>query len=288
MKHGLILVLLSFAGVNLANALDLESNQLRVNGHTLHYYQAGTKGTPLILLTGYATTSNFWNSDFVECLAASHRVYLMDYAGINSSESTNLHKLSIKSMATDVNKFSQKLKLKQPALIGWSMGGGVALEASFMAPKQYRQLYLISPIVPVTNQQQLVFPFAAHGEFKSESDVLNYVFNNNLYHYESASLMQLDSKFIVSKNTKLFPNLDFMPAQGEAIYQWTNSPDTLNKFRNAKTPAVFFIPQDDVIIDQKVAESMMQHYPQAKIEPIESSGHAIAWQYPLEMCHKID
>ena len=56
MKHGLILVLLSFAGVNLANALDLESNQLRVNGHSLHYYQAGTKGTPLILLTGYATT----------------------------------------------------------------------------------------------------------------------------------------------------------------------------------------------------------------------------------------
>ena len=115
MKHGLILVLLAFSGVNLADALDLESNQLRVNGHTIHYYQAGTKGRPLILLTGYATTSNFWNSDFVECLAANHQVYLMDYAGINSSESTNLHKLSIKSMAVDVNKLSQKLKLKHLA-----------------------------------------------------------------------------------------------------------------------------------------------------------------------------
>ena len=288
MKHGLILVLLAFSGVNLANAQDLDSKQLSVNGHAIHYYQAGTKGTPLILLTGYATTSNFWNSDFVACLAANHRVYLMDYAGINSSESTNLHKLSIKSMATDVNKFSQKLKLKQPALIGWSMGGGVALEASFIAPKQYRQLYLISSIVPVINQQQLVFPFAAHGEFKSESDVLNYVFNNNLYHYESASLTQLHSKFIVSKNAKLFPNLDFMPAQGEAIYQWTNSPDTLNKFRNAKTPAVFFIPRDDAIINQKIAESMIQQSPQAKIDHIENSGHAISWQFPLEMCQKID
>lgn len=286
MKRLLSVMLL--AGINLVSAANLDSQQINVNSHSLHYYQTGNKGTPLVLLTGYATTSNFWNSDFVQCLAARHQVYLVDYAGINSSESVNLHTLSIQSMALDVNEFSHKLKLKHPALVGWSMGGGVALEASFIAPHEYRQLYLIAPIVPVTKQQKLTFPSAEHGEFKSESDVLNYVFNNNLYNYESTNLPPLRAKFLVTKVSELFPPLEFMPAQWSAIEQWINSPDVWNKFRNSATPAVFFIPQDDKIINQKVAKPMVQQYPKAKIEVIEKSGHAVSWQLPLEVCQDID
>lgn len=220
MKSFLSVMLL--AGINLVSAANLDSQQINVNGHTLHYYQAGNKGTPLVLLTGYATTSNFWNSDFVQCLATNHQVYLIDYAGINSSESVNLQKLSIQSMALDVNEFIHKLKLKHPALVGWSMGGGVALEASFIAPNEYRQLYLISPLVPMINQQKLTFSSAEHGDFKSESDVLNYVFNNNLYLYESTNLTTLRAKFLATKVSELFPPSAFMPAQRSAINQWMN------------------------------------------------------------------
>lgn len=280
-----ILSILLLSGVNLVSALDMDSQQIRVNGHFVHYYQAGNDGTPLILLTGYATTSNFWNSDFVQCLAKQHRVYLLDYAGMYSHESANL---SMQSMALDVNKFSQQLKLKQPALIGWSMGGGVALEASFLAPKEYRQLYLIAPVVPVAKNQQLTFPTPAHGEFRSESDVLNYVFSNNLYAYESKDLMPLRAKFIVDSMSELFPSTAFMKEQRGAIEQWKSSPDTLNKFKMAKTPAVFFIPDHDKMINQRVAESVINQYPNAKIKVIEKSGHAIPWQLPLEMCQQID
>lgn len=280
-----ILSILLLSGVNLVSALDIDSQQIRLNGHFVHYYQAGNDGTPLILLTGYATTSNFWNSDFVQCLAKQHRVYLLDYAGMYSHESANL---SMQSMALDVNKFSQQLKLKQPALIGWSMGGGVALEASFLAPKEYRQLYLIAPVVPVAKNQQLTFPTPAHGEFRSESDVLNYVFSNNLYAYESKDLMPLRAKFIVDSMSELFPSTAFMKEQRGAIEQWKNSPDTLNKFKMAKTPAVFFIPDHDKMINQRVAESVISQYSNAKIKVIEKSGHAIPWQLPLEMCQQID
>ncbi len=280
-----ILSILLLSGVNLVSALDMDSQQIRLNGHFVHYYQAGNDGTPLILLTGYATTSNFWNSDFVQCLAKQHRVYLLDYAGMYSHESANL---SMQSMALDVNKFSQQLKLKQPALIGWSMGGGVALEASFLAPKEYRQLYLLAPVVPVAKNQQLTFPTPAHGEFRSESDVLNYVFSNNLYAYESKDLMPLRAKFIVDSMSELFPSTAFMKEQRGAIEQWKNSPDTLNKFKMAKTPAVFFIPDHDKMINQQVAESVISQYPNAKTKVIEKSGHAIPWQLPLEMCQQID
>lgn len=283
-----LLSILLLAGIGLVSALNLDSQQIEVNGHSLHYYQIGTKGTPLILLTGYATTSNFWNSDFVECLATNHQVYLMDYAGVNSNESVNLQTLSIKSMALDVNEFGHKLKLKHPALVGWSMGGGVALEASFIDPQEYRKLYLIAPILPITKNQQLTFPTAEHGEFKSESDVLNYVFNNNLYNYESLNLTPLRTKFLATKVSELFPPLAFMPAQWLAISSWINSPDALNKFKMSSTPAVFFTPRNDKIINQKVAESIMQQYPKSKIELIEKSGHAVSWQFPLGMCQDID
>lgn len=287
MKRFLSITLL-LSGINLVAAANLDSKQIKVNGHLLHYYQVGNNGTPLILLTGYATTSNFWNSDFVQCLAAKHRVYLIDYAGINSGESVNLQNLSIQSMALDVNKFSQQLKLQQPALIGWSMGGGVALEASFLAPKEYRQLYLIAPVVPVAKNQQLTFPTATHGEFKSESDVLNYVFNNNLYAYESKNLMLLRAKFISNKISDLFPPLAFMSAQSSAIAQWKNSPDTLNKFKTTQVPAVFFIPDDDKIINQQIAVPVMQQYPHASLFAFQNIGHAMFWQAPLMMCKQFD
>lgn len=275
-KLTLGLVLLS---ASISFATELKSNLVTVDGQQLHYYQVGNKGNPLVLLTGYATTSNFWPKDFIDCLATSHQVYLLDYASINTTESAT-KPLSIQQMATDTNQFVKKLKLKKVSLMGWSMGGGVALEAS--NNYKYQHLYLLSSIVPTA--ESLVYPFKPHGEFKSESEVLNYVFVNNLSNYESANLVQQQARFINPQLKSLFPAANIIATQGTAIGNWLSESANAYNFKHNHTPATFWYAKQDEIVNYQIAEAVIKDYPHKKVILIENSGHAVDWQASSEIC----
>jgi pimeloyl-ACP methyl ester carboxylesterase len=186
-------------------------------------------------------------------------------------------------MAQDTNAIVAQLKLTDPSLIGWSMGGGVAQEAS--KTYHYRQLYLLASVIPTT--QQLVYPFKPHGVFKSESDVLNYVFANNLYHYESSQLVSEHQRFIKPELKTLFPNADIIEAQGKAIEAWKNESNNAASFRTSKTPAQFWLAQHDGIINTRLVESLIANYPDKTIHYTDDSGHALAWQAGQEICASI-
>lgn len=280
-KLKLFAIILSLTGMSLAT--ELSSKNLAVNGHEIHYYQSGTQGSPVILLTGYATTSNFWPRDFIDCLASSHQVYLIDYRGVNSSESIVASELTIKSMADDTNAVVVKLKLKNPILIGWSMGGGVAQEAS--KTYSYRQLYLLASILPTS--QPLIYPFKPHGEFKSESDILNYVFANNLYGYESSQLNSERKRFINPALKSLFPSATVITAEAHAIEAWQHESANVIGFENSKTPVQFWLAKHDGIINSQLAESIIGSYPNKTIHKVDLSGHAMAWQAGLDICNDI-
>jgi pimeloyl-ACP methyl ester carboxylesterase len=186
-------------------------------------------------------------------------------------------------MADDTNSVVAKLKLKNPALIGWSMGGGVAQEAS--KNYNYRQLYLLASILPTS--QQLVYPFKPHGAFKSESDILNYVFANNLYGYESSQLMTEKKRFINPALKSLFPAANIIAAEGDAIGVWQYESENVVAFKSSKTPAQFWLAQHDGIINSQLAESIIASYPNQTIHKVDVSGHALAWQAGLDICRNI-
>lgn len=280
-KLKLLVIMLSFTGVSFA--VELSSKTVTISEHKIHYYQGGTKGSPVILLTGYATTSNFWPRNFVDCLTSSHQVYLIDYRGVSTSESIVASEFTLKSMAQDTNAVVAKLKLKNPVLIGWSMGGGVAQEAS--KTYSYRELYLLASVLPTS--QQLVYPFKPHGEFKSESDVLNYVFANNLYGYESSQLAAERKRFINPALKSLFPSANIITAEALAIETWQHESDNAASFKASKTPTQFWLATHDGIINTKLAESIIVNYPNKTIHHVDASGHALAWQAGLDICKSI-
>ncbi len=269
-------------------AQDLNSNLVNINGHQIHYYQTGDKGSPIILLTGYATTGNFWNKQFISCLANSHKVYLFDYQGINTENKSDISKLSINSMANDVNKLTKTLKLKHPQLLGWSMGGSIALEASFQFPELYEKLILLAPALPTAGKVKLTQPMPEHTPFKSDNDVLNYVLNNNLYDYNPDKLEDYKSQFIQSKLEQIFPDKPVREAQTKAIREWTTNPSVSEQFKVANTPAVFYLPEKDTILNQDLALPIAKEYMNGTIIQVKNSGHAVAWQIPEDLCKSID
>ncbi len=266
-------------------AVDWQSYTIVVNQRKLHYYQSG-KGSPIILLTGYATTSNFWDKKFVNCLAQNNTVYLVDYWGINTNDNTGSGNTSIAAMAEDTFALTKALHLDKPNLVGWSMGGAVAQQISFVYPKEIGKVILIAPLS--TDNQ----PVESSGEspnvnLKTYADVLNYVFANNLYDYKPSQLKHYKNELFAAKE-KLFPNNQVGENQHSAMNEWTSNPQTLDYMKDSEIDYLFLIANQDKMLDPAKTVLDAKKYQHAQIIKFENSGHNISMQAPEMVCSQIE
>jgi pimeloyl-ACP methyl ester carboxylesterase len=104
------------------------------------YREIGS-GPPLVLIAGYGSTMQVWDRRFVDPLAENHRVVIFDNAGIGKT--ANLPKpLTVDEMANQTSALITTLGLKQPSVLGWSMGGMIAQALAVLHPSQVGHLVL--------------------------------------------------------------------------------------------------------------------------------------------------
>ena len=113
-----------------------------INGLQLYYESYGTGGTPLILLHGgYGMTGMF--GDLASALATDRRVIAVDLQGHGRTADID-RPLSLEAMAGDIAALVDYLDLGSVDLMGYSLGGGVALQAAIDHPDLVRRLVLVS------------------------------------------------------------------------------------------------------------------------------------------------
>ncbi|AIT09901.1 hypothetical protein LO80_07925 [Candidatus Francisella endociliophora] len=286
----LITVLFFLVIASLGYSVNLESKTIDIsNDIDIHYLQSTYNETKpnLIMLTGRGTTANFWPKDFIDNLAKSYNLYLLDYRNINTDRQSTKENYSISDMAEDVNTFATKASIYSPSLLGWSMGGAVALEASFEHPEEYSHLILLSPALPKTSTQKIP-PAPA---FKTTDDIYNYVFSINLYDYSKENLNAEKNRFINSEITKLFPSNEVLAKQITGVTKWRNSDDNLKKFKNIEMPIYIYVSLDDKVervneIKDTIAEVKNKKNITAKY--FKNAGHAIAWDKSQELANAIN
>ncbi|WP_285907810.1 alpha/beta fold hydrolase [Pseudodesulfovibrio pelocollis] len=83
------------------------------------------QGRPVILIHGWTMSSQFWRRQ--HGLADAFQVVTLDLRGHGRSE-TPLRGQTIPRYARDLREVIRALDLKGAALVGWSMGGSVALD----------------------------------------------------------------------------------------------------------------------------------------------------------------
>jgi pimeloyl-ACP methyl ester carboxylesterase len=104
-------------------------------------YRSIGSGPPLVLIMGYSGSQDDWAPDFVNALAAQHRVIIFDNAGIGHT-TMPAGTLSIAGMAKQTAAFITALDLKYPDVLGWSMGGMVAQALAVLHPGDVQRLVL--------------------------------------------------------------------------------------------------------------------------------------------------
>ncbi|MCU1336152.1 MAG: putative non-heme chloroperoxidase [Bryobacterales bacterium] len=87
------------------------------------YYEDHGSGKPVVLIHGYPLSGASWEKQTAVLLAAGHRVITYDRRGFgNSSQPTTGYNYD--TFAEDLHQVLTKLKLRDFALVGFSMGGG--------------------------------------------------------------------------------------------------------------------------------------------------------------------
>jgi non-heme chloroperoxidase len=94
------------------------------NSGSIHlYYEDHGEGRPVVLIHGYPLSGHSWEKQVPALLQAGHRVITYDRRGFGQSTQTTTG-YNYDTFADDLYKLVTKLKLRDFALVGFSMGGG--------------------------------------------------------------------------------------------------------------------------------------------------------------------
>lgn len=114
------------------------------NGETIGYREREGGTIPLLLLHGNQTSSKHWDV-LLEAMDSEYKLYAMDMRGFGASTyETRID--SIADFASDVELFVDELDFESFHLMGWSTGGGVAMQYTADNPDRVRKLVLMAPV----------------------------------------------------------------------------------------------------------------------------------------------
>jgi pimeloyl-ACP methyl ester carboxylesterase len=138
---GIILAALALACGQASKASARQGGYARVNGLNL-YYEIHGAGEPLILLHGGVGATEMFDP-ILPLLSKTHEVIAVDLQAHGRTADID-RPLSIEAMADDVAALIKYLGIKKTDVMGYSLGGGVALRTAIQHPGVVRKLVLVS------------------------------------------------------------------------------------------------------------------------------------------------
>jgi pimeloyl-ACP methyl ester carboxylesterase len=118
-----------------------ESKHVEIDGINTHYVVAG-EGSPVLLVHGLGASMVVWREN-IAALSQRFRVYVIDLPGHGDSEKPDIS-YDAESMVEFLRKFVETLDVGKVAIMGNSLGGGLALMTALAHPELVSKLALVS------------------------------------------------------------------------------------------------------------------------------------------------
>lgn len=267
------------------------------NGETIAYQEVGRENKEiLVLIHGNMTSSQHWDL-VIEKLQGEYHIYAIDLRGFGKS---TYHKSidSLQDFANDLKLFIDELQLKKFSLMGWSMGGGVAMEFTACHTEFVEKLILVESVgmkgYPIfkkdMNGQPIVSTLLKTKEEIAQdpvqiAPVLDAIKNRNKLYYKTVwnLLIYTHHKPDPERYEKY---LDDMLTQRNFIdvnYALTtfNISDEHNgvvpgngHIHRLQVPTLVVQGDRDYVVPQVVGEELANHLPNAKLAILENCGHS--------------
>lgn len=143
-KSLLIAIIMAIAPQSNAQIKPNASGYAPANGINV-YYEVYGEGEPIVLLHGaYYTIEMNW-SQLIPELAKTRKVIAIELQGHGHTPYSD-RKLSRATLASDVEKVLDYLKIESADVVGFSFGGQIAYQFAIQSPKRLKKLVIISSV----------------------------------------------------------------------------------------------------------------------------------------------
>jgi pimeloyl-ACP methyl ester carboxylesterase len=256
-----------------------------VDGAQLAYRRVGS-GPALLVLNGFAATSADWDPSFIDGLASSNELILLDHRGMGGS-TDNGKPFDIAQLADDAAHAMETLGFDRVSLLGWSMGGFVAQMLALQHPDRVTKLVLLSTDPGGTDADrasgavwsQLIDTAGTPAEQARRLLFL-------LFPSDVAETFYRDfGSVVAAARERLSP--DLVKRQAAAMDAWHRN-GIANRLRELNATALIATGTEDVVIPPSNALKLVNAIPAAWLAQFPRGGHAFIAQYPSPLASLIN
>ena len=253
------------------------------------YYEIHGQGPPLVFIHGAWSSHKWWKYQIAN-FAQKYRVLIYDLRGHGQSLSF-INEFSIPSFANDLNLILKNIGIEETVLVGWSLGGMIAIEYFLQQPQKTKALILISTRPhrqPIWKRKMWLSYLRAR---------LNLMMNLSAprkFNLQEATFP--DEKLLGQEEIKKMFSATINPEVNEWIkddlknftwqnfwqiaknlWDWEISQEKLAKIH---MPILILVGEKDQITPPSLAQSLQQAMPHSQSFTIKEAGHLLPLEQP--------
>jgi esterase len=225
-------------------------------------------GPPLLILHGLFGSGGNWRSVARE-LSATHQVLCVDLR--NHGASPWAESMAYAEMAGDVLRVIERESLREPIVMGHSMGGKTAMALALLHPKAASRLILVD-IAPVAYADRLsVFAEAMRGIDMFAAGSRSEIQQRLASSVPEPDVVPFLMQNLVSRNSHFDWRIN-LAGIGGAIHQLSDFPSELRGLQ-FKGPVHVIAGGRSDYVQHRDGRDYQPMFPKTRIEVIDSAGH---------------
>jgi len=264
----------------------LSPRTIQIKGHAIFYVVKG-EGEPLLLIHGYGAGSWVWEKQ-MDILSKNYKVYALDIIGYGFSDRPRIE-YTPETYIHFLRDFMDGLGIERAALIGNSMGGGIAWAMAALFPKRVKRLILIDCVPPDVLNQVRNESFRTLAVVKDIPFLPYLVIASRSKRSVKAVLQEclFDRRLITP--TLLNRQWELIRFKGSTwvLYSTLKHAKDTSKMGDYLSlinhPTLLIWGERDLVFPPSVGESLHQAIKGSKLHIIKRSGHIPMWETPEEV-----
>lgn len=244
------------------------------------------KGRPLIVLNGFAATSADWDPSFIDRLASSNKLILVNNRGIGGSTDNGLP-FDIAKLADDVARVIETIGIQRASVMGWSMGGFIAQAFALKYTDRVDKLVLLSTDAGGT-EADLASPDVwsalvdTSGTPNEQARRLFFL----LFPNDVAQSFYREFGDIAA-TARAHLSVELLKRQAAAMDAWHRNGLT-SRLREIRLPVLIAAGTEDIVIPASNAVKLVNTIHGAWLAQFAHGGHAFMAQYPQTLADLIN